>query len=122
VIRKADDQSLKGGLGGSAGPLIPPAVVSPATPVVQIDERTPAKDVKLIAAAVRQGWVVTDRMLETIPLAMAQVVLRGDDERAKVNAAKVLVQMYGQNNPPTGKGTNVNVGVVVNHPGADLLD
>ena len=114
-------RELKGGLGGGAGgPLLPQA--TEAESALQIDQRTPGKDLRLIGAAVRRGWLISDEMLKGIPVAMAQLVLRGEDERARVNAAKVLVEMYGQNNPPASKGSSVNVGVVVNHPGADLLD
>ena len=117
----APKRQLKGGLGGGVGgPLVPQAAED--APAIEIDERTPGKDLRLVGAAVRRGWVISDQMLQGIPVAMAQLVRRGEDERARVNAAKVLVEMYGQNNPPASKGSSVNVGVVVNHPGADLLD
>jgi hypothetical protein len=122
VIRKADDQPLKGGLGGGSGPLVPPAFVPPASPAVEIDQRTPGKDLRLIGAAVRRGWVVTDRMLESIPLAMAQLVLRGEDERARVNAAKVLVDMHGQNEPAPLAEVNVGVNVSVGDTVQGLLN
>ncbi|NBT33774.1 MAG: hypothetical protein EBT13_18235, partial [Rhodobacteraceae bacterium] len=113
MIRPADDKPLKGGLGGSAGkPLIPSPDASgaqPASPAVQIDPRTPGKDVRLLGAAVRRGWVVTDQMLAGIPVAMANLALRGEDERARVNAAKVLVEMHGQNEPAPAAAVQVNV-------------
>ena len=112
MIRPADDKPLKGGLGGGAGkPLVPTPATPPATPGAEVDSRTPGKDVRLIGAAVRRGWVVSDQMLAAIPVAMANLALRGEDERARVNAARVLVQMHGQNDP--APQTEVNVGVNV---------
>lgn len=108
MIRPADDKPLKGGLGGGAEkPLVP----TPASPGAEIDQRTAGKDVRLIGAAVRRGWVVSDQMLAAIPVAMANLALRGEDERARVNAARVLVEMHGQNDP--APQTEVNVGVNV---------
>ena len=115
MIRPADDKPLKGGLGGGApGPLIP----SPPTP-----SRTEASEIKLVGAAVRQKWNVPDVVLEKLPTQIARIA--ADDkreDRARIAAAKVLVAMIGQNNNTGSSGTSVNVGVVVNQPGADLLD
>jgi hypothetical protein len=116
MIRQADDQPLKGGLGGGApGPLIP----EPATP-----SRTEASELKLIGQAVRQRWNVPELALDRLPAVMAQMAADSRrEDRARIAAAKVLVAMVGQNNSTgSGGGTNVNVGVVVNQPGADLLD
>ena len=125
MIRPADDKPLKGGLGGGAGkPLVPspkPAGAPPASPAVQIDSRTPGKDVRLIGAAVRRGWVVTDQMLAGIPVAMANLALRGEDERARVNAARVLVEMHGQNDPAPVAEVNVGVNVSVGDTVQGLL-
>lgn len=112
MIRPADDKPLKGGLGGGAGkPLVPTPATPPASPGAEVDSRTPGKDLRLIGAAVRRGWVVSDQMLAAIPVAMANLALRGEDERARVNAARVLVEMHGQNDP--APQTEVNVGVNV---------
>lgn len=115
MIRPADDKPLKGGLGGGApGPLIP----SPPTP-----SRTEASEIKLVGTAVRQKWNVPDVVLEKLPTQIARIA--ADDkreDRARIAAAKVLVAMIGQNNNTGSSGTSVNVGVVVNQPGADLLD
>jgi hypothetical protein len=113
--RQADDKPLKGGLGsGAGGPLIP---------TTDTPSRTEASDLKLIGAAVRQKWNVPDAVLEKLPTQIASIAAdKGREDRARIAAAKVLVSMIGQNNATTGGGTNVNVGVVVNHPGADLLD
>lgn len=115
MIRPADDKPLKGGLGGGApSPLIP----KPAVP-----SRTEASDIKLMGQAVRQKWNVPDLILEKLPLHMARIATdESRDDRPRIAAAKVLVAMFGQNNSTGGGGTNVNVGVVVNQPGADLLD
>jgi hypothetical protein len=40
------------------------------------------------------------------------------DDRARINAAKVLVSMNGQNAASESKTVNVTI----SHPGADLLD
>ena len=115
MIRPADDKPLKGGLGGGAG--------SPLIPEPQLPSRTEASDIKLIGAAVRQKWNVPDLVLDKLPTQIARIAAdERREDRARIAAAKVLVAMIGQNNATSGGGTNVNVGVVVNHPGADLLD
>ena len=122
MIRPADDKPLKGGLGGGAGkPLVPTPATPPASPGAEVDSRTPGKDVRLIGAAVRRGWVVSDQMLAAIPVAMANLALRGEDERARVNAAKVLVEMHGQNDPAPVAEVNVGVNVSVGDTVQGLL-
>ena len=114
MIRPADDKPLKGGLGTSSGPLIP---------VADVPSRTEQSDLKLLGQAVRQKWNVPDLVLEKLPTQIARIAAdEKREDRARIAAAKVLVSMIGQNNATSGGGTNVNVGVVVNHPGADLLD
>ena len=122
MIRPADDKPLKGGLGGGAGkPLVPTPATPPASPGAEVDQRTAGKDVRLIGAAVRRGWVVSDQMLAGIPVAMANLALRGEDERARVNAAKVLVEMHGQNDPAPVAEVNVGVNVSVGDTVQGLL-
>ena len=122
MIRPADDKSLTGGLGGGAGkPLVPTPATPPASLGAEIDQRTAGKDVRLIGAAVRRGWVVSDQMLAAIPVAMANLALRGEDERARVNAAKVLVEMHGQNDPAPVAEVNVGVNVSVGDTVQGLL-
>ena len=122
MIRPADDKPLKGGLGGGAGkPLVPTPATPPASPGAEVDSRTPGKDVRLIGAAVRRGWVVSDQMLAAIPVAMANLALRGEDERARVNAARVLVEMHGQNDPAPVAEVNVGVNVSVGDTVQGLL-
>lgn len=122
MIRPADDKPLKGGLGGGAGkPLVPTPATPPASPGAEIDQRTAGKDVRLIGAAVRRGWVVSDQMLAAIPVAMANLALRGEDERARVNAARVLVEMHGQNDPAPVAEVNVGVNVSVGDTVQGLL-
>ena len=107
MIRPAGDKPLKGGLGGSTGPLIPAA---------QIDERTPGKDLRLLQQALHNGWEIRPEALKRIPDEMIKLVIQSGDDRARVNAAKVLVQMMAQNKP-TQPTTQVNVQV-----NADLYD
>ena len=110
----APKQPLKGGLGSGSGPLIP---------VADTPSRTEQSDIKLIGQAVRQRWNVPDLVLDKLPTQIARIAAdERREDRARIAAAKVLVSMIGQNNATSGGGTNVNVGVVVNHPGADLLD
>jgi hypothetical protein len=50
---------------------------------------------------------------------MAMIALSEEhDDRARINAAKVLVSMNGQNAASESKTVNVTI----SHPGADLLD
>ncbi len=108
-------KQLKGGLGGTA-----PAPLIPKNDPELIDSRTPGKDLKLIGAAVNNGWVIREQAMTALPDTMLAIALdRSNDTRARVSAAKVLCTMYGQNKP--SEGTTVNVGVVVNN-GDDLLD
>jgi hypothetical protein len=60
-------------------------------------------------------------MLAAIPVAMANLALRGEDERARVNAAKVLVEMHGQNDPAPVAEVNVGVNVSVGDTVQGLL-
>lgn len=103
MIRPAGDKPLKGGLGGSTGPLIPAA---------QIDERTPGKDLRLIKAAVRKGWVIREEVMSALPDAMTRLALDSQrDDRTRINAARVLVQMHGQNEPAPAAEVSVSVSV-----------
>lgn len=108
-IATVEKQNLMGGLGGSApGPLIQP----PQTGL--IDERTPGKDLKLIQAAIKKGWKIPDEVLEQLPTEMWEIAkdkLR--DDRPRIAAAKVLLAMNAQANPPEASDRSVNVGVNV---------
>ncbi len=109
MIRPADDKPLKGGLGGGAGsPLIPPAPALPAA--AEVDPRTSGKDLRLVASAVRKGWVIPDEAMTVLPAALLRVALdRNEEVRARVNAAKVVVAMHGQNEPAIPAAVQVNV-------------
>lgn len=87
-----------------------------------IDNRTTGQDLRLIRRAIRQRWGVNDSTLETLPDtmdAMAKDVTI--DARARVGAAKVIIEMVKQNNEeipeePSASGKQtINVGVVVNN-------
>jgi hypothetical protein len=115
--RKPPKAPLKGGLGGSPGPLVPELVPAPF-----VDPRTPGKDLRLIQSAAAKGWQIRPEAMSALPDSMLRIALDRDTEvRARVSAAKVLCTMYGQVNAASGNGTTVNVGVVVNR-GEDLLD
>lgn len=107
-----DRQNLAGGLGGSPpGPLVPEVVSSSS---VEIDQRTPGKDLKLIQSAVNNGWQIRPAAMTALPDAMLRIALDSNQEtRARVSAAKVLCTMHGQTTAQAG--TTVNVGVVVNN-------
>jgi hypothetical protein len=78
--------------------------------VAQIDPRTPGKDLRLIASAVRKGWVIPDEAMTVLPAALLRVALdRNEEVRARVNAAKVVVAMHGQNEPAPATAVQVNV-------------
>jgi hypothetical protein len=117
MIRPADDTPLKGGLGGGAKP-----TPAPVPTVAQIDPRTPGKDLRLIASAVRKGWVIPDEAMTVLPAALLRVALDKNEEvRARVNAAKVVVAMHGQNEPAPPAEVNVGVSVSVGDTVRGLL-
>ena len=102
---------LAGGLGGGASAVLIQDVVS--SPAAEIDQRTPGKDLKLIQSAINNGWQIRPAAMSALPDAMLRIALDKDAEsRARVNAARVIVSMHGQNEPvPT---STVNVGLQVN--------
>ena len=103
---------LAGGLGGGASAVLIPDVVS--SPAAEIDQRTPAKDLKLIQSAINNGWQIRPAAMSALPDAMLRIALDAKEEtRARVSAAKVLCTMHGQTTAQAG--TTVNVGVVVNN-------
>jgi hypothetical protein len=91
--RKPPKTPLKGGLGGGAsGQLVP----EPAPPMV--DPRTPGKDLRTIQSAVNKGWLIRPEAMSALPDSMLRIALDGKMEvRARVNAARVIVSMHGQN-------------------------
>lgn len=108
--RKPQKPSLKGGLGGGASPLIPEAVIPAGA---TIDERKPRHDIKTVQAAVSGGWQIRPEAMSALPDSMLRIALDSKTEvRARVNAARVIVSMHGQNEPPPAN--QVNVGLQVN--------
>jgi len=109
MISPANKRPLKGGLGGgAASPLVPPAPALPA--VAQVDPRTPGQDLRLIGAAVRKGWVIREEVMSRLPDAMSMLALDSKrDDRTRINAARVLVSMHGQNEPAPAAAVQVNV-------------
>ena len=109
MISPANKRPLKGGWGGGAGsPLVPPAPALPA--VAQVDPRTSGQDLRLIGAAVRKGWVIREEVMTRLPDAMSMLALDSRrDDRTRINAARVLVAMHGQNEPVPAAAVQVNV-------------
>lgn len=118
----APKRELKGGLGGGAKPSPDAAESPPASPALEVDQRTAGKDLRLLGAAVRRGWVIPDTMLEQLPRVMLGIAYRGGDERARVNAAKVIVEMYKANDPQPLAEVNVGVAVSVGDTVQGLLN
>jgi phage replication-related protein YjqB (UPF0714/DUF867 family) len=59
---------------------------------------------------VRKGWVIPDEAMTVLPAALLRVALdRNEEVRARVNAAKVVVAMHGQNEPAIPAAVQVNV-------------
>ncbi len=84
-----------------------------------ISDRTTSSDLRLIQQAIRNRWDIPEHVLAQLPGAMAMIALsEAHDDRARINAAKVLVSMNGQNAASESKTVNVTI----SHPGADLLD
>ena len=64
--------------------------------------------------AVRQGWQIPESVMAALPNAMALLALDPrKQDRTRINAAKVLVQMHGQNEPVAAPTVNVGVAVTV---------
>lgn len=70
-------------------------------------------ELKLLHRAVRRGWNIPDQVKDALPVAMVQIVAdQGASKRDKIAAARVIVQMEGQNislDPPVQKNVNVNL-------------
>ena len=122
MIAPNNNRPLKGGLGGGANPSPDAAGSPPASPALEVDQRTAGKDLRLLGAAVRRGWVIPDTMLEQLPKVMLGIAYRGEDERARVNAAKVIVEMYKANDPQPLAEVNVGVAVSVGDTVQGLLN
>lgn len=106
---------LQGGLGGG--------VPMPTTEKGGlIDERTPGRDIKIVQTAIKKGWSIPDEVLEQLPAEMWDIAKDKErDDRPRIAAAKVLLAMNAQANPPEKSASTVNVGVVVNN-NEDLYD
>ena len=110
-------RNLRGGLGGDV-----PAPLIPVPESGLVDERTPGKDLKLIQAAIRKGWIIPERAYAELPAEMLEIALdKMRDDRPRIAAAKVLTTMFQQANPPEKSGQTINVGVQVNQ-NDDLYD
>ena len=84
-----------------------------------IDERNTSQDLRLVQMAIRKKWKIPDTIFEHLPTRIAQIAAdEGRNDRDRINAAKLLVSMNGQNN----EGENNVTTITVQHPGADLLD
>ena len=84
-----------------------------------IDDRNTSQDLRLVQRAIRNKWKIPDSVFDGLPTLIAQIA--GDDgrsDRDRINAAKLLVSMNGQNNDGEKNVTTITV----QHPGADLLD
>ena len=123
---------LGGGVGGiwQSGPVGPVGrgatmagdnelAAVPTIGATAISDRTASSDLRLIQQAIRNRWDIPEHVLAQLPGAMAMIALSEEhDDRARINAAKVLVSMNGQNSASESKTVNVTI----SHPGADLLD
>lgn len=68
------------------------------SPALEIDSRTPGKDLRLLRRAIRNKWAIRDAAFQALPDAMLKIALDGEiDARSRVNAAKAIVSMHGQN-------------------------
>lgn len=55
------------------------------------------RDTRLIERAIEHGWDIPEELRRRLPLEMAKIVLKSEDERQKIRAASVIVAMNGQN-------------------------
>lgn len=84
-----------------------------------IDGRNTSQDLRLIQTAIRKKWKIPDAVFEHLPTRIAQIAADEDkNDRDRINAAKLLVAMNGQNSDGEKNVTTITV----QHPGADLLD
>ena len=63
----------------------------------------------MLQTAIKNGWEINPRALQAIPDQMIKLALTSEDHRVRVNAARVLVAMAGQNRPAGGTQVNVQV-------------
>lgn len=63
-----------------------------------IDDRTTARDLKLVEAAMRKKWAIPDTVKELLGPEMALIALdRSRDTRSRIAAARVLQQLEQHN-------------------------
>lgn len=73
-------------------------------------------DIKLIETAIKRKWNIPAKVLESLPGLVASIAIKTEDDRIKLGAAKVLIQMHGQNlkqDEGPKQGPTINVGVQV---------
>ena len=64
-------------------------------PTVQVRD---GHDLSMVRRAIRERWEIPAEVLRSLPAELAEMASdKGLDDRARVNAAKVLVTMHGQN-------------------------
>ncbi|NBW11022.1 MAG: hypothetical protein EBR82_23625 [Caulobacteraceae bacterium] len=80
-----------------------------------IDPNKPSPDIKLISRAVREGWQIPPALMSVLPNVLAKLALSSNDDRVRINAAKVLVAMAAQDKPR-------QVEVTVQPKNTDLYD
>lgn len=54
-------------------------------------------DIRMIGMAIRQGWKIPEAIMDQLPKVLANLVVKSEDDRTKIGAARVLVAMHGQN-------------------------
>ena len=84
-----------------------------------IDPHHARQDLRTLEMAIRKGFKIPDAIFENAAAIMGQILAKGNN-REKVAAARVIVAMNAQNNPPQPPPQPiVNVGVKIENNNSD---
>lgn len=71
-------------------------MVEPMTELLT-DPHNRRSDIRMIGMAIRRGWKIPEAIMDQLPKVLANLVVKSEDDRTKIGAARVLVAMHGQN-------------------------
>ena len=54
-------------------------------------------DIRMLGMAIRKKWEIPEAIMDQLPKVLANLVVKAEDDRTRIGAARVLVAMHGQN-------------------------